>query len=94
MNFFNYFFGTNINFKSDNILNLIILFTFFVCSIYSCRFDKKNIKKNSKKNNIYERSEKSWGKKYKIEACNQKLELNQPVFLLEWAFYKPVTMLE
>ena len=32
--------------------------------------------------------------KYKIEACNQKLELNQPVFLLEWVFYKPVIMLE
>ena len=33
-------------------------------------------------------------KKYKTEACKQKLELNQPVFLLEWAFYKPVIMLE
>ena len=33
-------------------------------------------------------------KKYKIEACNQKLELNQPIFLLERVFYKPVIMLE
>ena len=31
--------------------------------------------------------------KYKI-ACKQKLELNQLVFLIEWAFYKPVIMLE
>ena len=30
----------------------------------------------------------------KKEACNQKLEMNQPVFLLGWAFYKPVIMLE
>ncbi len=37
---------------------------------------------------------KEMKKKYKTEACKQKLELNQPVFLLEWAFYKPVTMLE
>ena len=26
-------------------------------------------------------------KEYKIEACNQKLELNKPVFLFEWAFF-------
>ena len=33
-------------------------------------------------------------KRFEIEAYNQTLKLNLPVFLLERAIYKPVTMLE
>ena len=34
------------------------------------------------------------GKMYEMEACNQTLKLNLPVFLSEWTIYKPLTMLE
>ena len=33
-------------------------------------------------------------KRYEIEAHNQKLKLTVPDFLSDWAYYKPVIMLE
>ena len=33
-------------------------------------------------------------KRYEIEAHNQKLKLTLPDFLSDWAYYKPIIMLE
>ena len=37
---------------------------------------------------------KELNKRYEIEAHNQKLKLTPPVFLSNWAYYKPIIMLD
>ena len=78
-------FGTDINFKSDKFLDFMVLSAKLF--IHSCRL-KKIISKD------YAHSEKELKKRFQIEAYNQTLKLNLPVFLLEWAIYKPIIMLE
>ena len=72
-------FGTDDNFKSDSVLDFIILYAKYF--IYSCRYEKI-------------KPQKGVEKRYEIEAHNQKLKLTLPDFLSDWAYYKSVIMLE
>ena len=78
-------FGTDDNFKSDSVLDFIILYAKYF--IYSCRYEKQ-IKPQLCA------FRKELKKRYEIEAHNQKLKQTLPDFLSDWAYYKPVIMLE
>ena len=77
-------FGTDDNFKSDSVLDFIALYAKYF--IYCCRYEKIKPQLCAFR--------KELKKGYEIEAHNQKLKLTPPVFLSNWAYYKPIIMLE
>ena len=60
-----------------------------------CMQNILSIDADMKKSNLsYVHLERSWKKRYEIQAHNQKLKLTLPDFLSNWAYYKPIIMLE
>ena len=73
---------------------IILKVTVFLILLF-CKQNILSVVVDMKKSNLsYVHLERSWKKRYEIEAHNQKLKLTLPDFLSNCAYYKPIIMLE
>ena len=75
-------------------VTVFLILLFCMQKILSIVADMKKKKKKKKKKPWLCAFRKELKKRYEIEAHNQKLKLTLPNFLSNWAYYKPIIMLE
>ena len=73
---------------------IILKVTVFLILLFCMQNILSIVADMNKLNLSYVHLERSWKKRYEIEAHNQKLKLTLPDFLSNWAYYKPIIMLE
>ena len=72
---------------------IILKVTMFLILLF-CLQNILSIVADMKKSNLLCAFRKELKKRYEIKAHNQKLKLTLPDFLSNWAYYKPIIILE